>query len=373
MECEEKSDDMSDEPIRNFEVEAVPKVGMMSRLFGRVPREAAFVKIRNILATTPLAEIRKSDIEEALASAKLQYYDATKELTVIFEHAALLAVADRELSDIDRQGLATLQQAFELADYEASAAIESAVGQIFERVLRETLADGTFSEQKKAGIEATSAALGMSDDQTKRLYTKAASATLQAAFNSTIADQRYTNDEEAYITALAKSMGITITHDASTSALVSRFKLLARIEEGDLPLVSVPILLKRGEVCHFYGSAEHHQIKTITKRINFGGPTASIKIMKGVRWRLGSVSAQRVTSDVITHLDTGTLYITNKRLLYDGSKKNFNVTFGRITNFTVFKDGIQVEKDTGADHYFLGAGDWELAGACLDVAASKTR
>ena len=44
-----------------------------------------------------------------------------------------------------------------------------------------------------------------------------------------------------------------------------------------------------------------------------------------------------------------------------------------ITKFTVFKDGLQIEKETGKDPYFLGASDWELAGACLDGAARKLR
>lgn len=62
---------------------------------------------------------------------------------------------------------------------------------------------------------------------------------------------------------------------------------MAKIEDGDLPSLAVPILLKRGELCHFAGPADHYQLKTVTKRMNYGGPTASIKIMKGVRWRVG--------------------------------------------------------------------------------------
>ena len=364
---------MSDQPIRHFEVALTPKVGMIGRLFGRVPREAAFVEVRNILATTPFEQVRESEIAGALAKAKLLCRDATKELAAIFEHAALLVTVDLELSDGDRRGLAAIQRAFELTDAEAVSAIESAVGQIFERTMREALSDGKFTEQEKASLEATSKALGMSDVQTKRLYETAAVAAVQAAFTSAIADQRYVKDEEAHVAALAKSLGVTIKHDESTAALVARFRLMGEIEGGDLPSVDVPILLQRGEICHFSGVAAHHEIKTLTKRINYSGPTASIKIMKGVRWRVGSISVQRVTTDVMTQLDTGNLYITSKRVLFDGTKKNVSIPLGKITNFTVFKDGLQVEKEAGKDPYFIGASDWELAGACLDSAARKLR
>lgn len=364
---------MPDQPIRNFEALPVPKPGLMSRLFGRMPREAAFVEIRNILATTPFEQVRESDIAAVLAKAKLLCRDVTKELTGIFEQAALLATVDRELSDADKRGLGALQRAFELTEAEAAAAIESAVGQIFEQAMREALADGTFTEREKADLEGTSKALGMSESQTTRLYEKAAVAAVQAAFTSAVADRRYAKDEEAHVAALAKSLGVTIKHDESTAALVARFRLMAEIEAGHLPSISVPILLQRGETCHFSGGASHHEIKTLTKRINYSGPTASIKIVKGLRWRVGSISVHRVTTDVMTQLDTGTLYVTSKRLFFDGAKKNVSIPLGKVSNFTVFKDGLQVEKETGKDPYFLGTSDWELAGACLDGAARKTR
>ena len=91
-------------------------------------------------------------------------------------------------------------------------------------------------------------------------------------------------DEEAHVVALAKALGVTIKHDESTAALVARFRLMGQIEDGVFPSVDVPILLQRGEVCHFSGAAAHQKIKTVTKRINYSGPTASIKIMKGIRW-----------------------------------------------------------------------------------------
>ena len=140
---------MSDQPIRSFEVAPVPKTGFIGRLFGRVPPETAFVEVRNILATTTFEQVRDSDIAGVLAKAKLLCRDVTKELAGIFEHAALLLSADRELSDRDRRGLATLQRAFELTDDEAANAMESAVGQIFERTMREALSDGTFTEKRR--------------------------------------------------------------------------------------------------------------------------------------------------------------------------------------------------------------------------------
>jgi hypothetical protein len=88
--------------------------------------------------------------------------------------------------------------------------------------------------------------------------------------------------------------------------------------------------------------------------------------MKGLHWRYGWIAVQKVTTDVMTQVGTGNLYVTNKRVFFDGTKKNISIPLGKITNFTVFKDGLQIEKEAGKDLYFIGASDWELAGACLD-------
>jgi len=73
----------------------------------------------------------------------------------------------------------------------------------------------------------------------------------------------------------------------------------------------------------------------------------------------------------MTKMDEGHLYITSTRLLFDGSKKNISIPLGKVTRFTVFQDGLQIERESGPDHYFLGDSDWELAGTCLDGVLRK--
>src|SRR5688572_31203585 len=51
-------------------------------------------------------------------------------------------------------------------------------------------------------------------------------------------------------------------------------------------------------------------------------PPQVSKIMKGVRWRMGSISVERVSQDVLTPIDSIDLYITNKKVFLRGDKKN---------------------------------------------------
>jgi hypothetical protein len=49
------------------------------------------------------------------------------------------------------------------------------------------------------------------------------------------------------------------------------------------------------------------------------------------------------------------------------------VQLNKIIHFTVYSDGLQVQKESGKDIYLLGEGDWQVAGACLDAAARQAR
>ena len=187
-----------------------------------------------------------------------------------------------------------------------------------------------------------------------------------------IADRRYSASEEQHLQTLADALGAKLQFDPQTTTLLARLRLLGRIEEGDLQSCDVPILLQRGEVCHqAIAGIVYKELRTVTKRVNYGGPTASIKIVKGLRWRMGSIAVQRVTQDVVTDVDHVDVYITSKKVFLKGVRKNTSIPLTKVAHFTVYNDGLQIEKGSGKAVYLVGAGDWEMAGACLDAAARK--
>jgi len=88
---------------------------------------------------------------------------------------------------------------------------------------------------------------------------------------------------------------------------------------------------------------------------------------------MGSISVERVTQDVLTGIDSVDFYITSKKVFLQGARKNTSIPLNKVMQFTVFRDGLQIEKQTGRDVYVVGSADWEVAGACLDAAARLLR
>ena len=73
--------------------------------------------------------------------------------------------------------------------------------------------------------------------------------------------------------------------------------------------------------------------------------------IKGIKFRLGQLTPIR--SEELTVLASGILYITSKRLVFNGDRRNAAVTFRRVLGTSVFRDAIEIEKSTGRSDYFF--------------------
>jgi len=110
-----------------------------------------------------------------------------------------------------------------------------------------------------------------------------------------------------------------------------------------LPEVASPhILAKKGEVVHYECPA--NLMKEVGVRQYQGGYSGfSFPIGKtGIRYRVGATKGHSV--QVGTQLqvaDSGLLSITNKRVVYTGSRKTVDMPYSRLINLTAYSDGIQ--------------------------------
>lgn len=126
---------------------------------------------------------------------------------------------------------------------------------------------------------------------------------------------------------------------------------LPMIEAGEpVPVPSdVNFRPKKDEVVYSALPAVRMQMKTVTKRVRYGGPTARIKIAKGLYWRMGDVGMERVTQDVLDNKGGGVLVITNQRLVFDafGDGANWVRTWKTILGWDFAPDQLIVETTSG--------------------------
>jgi hypothetical protein len=159
-------------------------------------------------------------------------------------------------------------------------------------------------------------------------------------------------EEQRALEAMARNFGIRVDVDAATQAQLDRFRWFWLVEQGTFPSIAAPINLQRDEVCHFAAPADLHEVRTETTRSSSSGTSVRIRIMKGVYYRVGSTSTTRVTRDVLRHIDSGTLYVTSKRVIFDGARKNNAIRLASVLSVVPYSDGVEIEKTSGRNPIF---------------------
>lgn len=106
-----------------------------------------------------------------------------------------------------------------------------------------------------------------------------------------------------------------------------------------------PIILKEGEEAKFIipGAVlqEPRAIRTSTG--SYGGPT--VRIARGLSWHVGSFRSSSQSHDEIKTVDTGTMVVTEKRLVFCGTKRTVQIDLRNILSLDPFSDGLVLHKE----------------------------
>jgi hypothetical protein len=125
-----------------------------------------------------------------------------------------------------------------------------------------------------------------------------------------------------------------------------------------LPLIEVPIALQRGELCHAESVVLWQELRSRSMLAGSYGPVARIPLAAGLSFRLAAYKHTRLERSALETIDHGPLYITNKRVIFNGAKKNTSIRLNAIINVTPHENGIVIDKSSGrSPHLELFGGD----------------
>lgn len=338
-----------------------PPRTLLAKLFRKSAPTDARRAITNRLAKLPLASVGPGEISTDLQLYAVRGKQVRDVLLSIWREAVEHFLSDERISNEEATYLADLRRVLGLSDSELRTVEEQLVHTRLKIHVDAAVSDGYVSPKEIERLDALAAALRLPDATAQRILDASRKGIVESRVAAATSDQRLSPDELADIHALARGLGVNLAFDDNTKRTFDRLSLLWRVENGDLPTVPVPVNLQRTEICHAVASARWLETRTRTERINYAGPVASIRICKGLRYRVGSVQVQRITREELTHIDDGTVYITNKRLIFDGLKKNTTIRLSGILSFTPYSDGVVVEKASGRPvHLVLSNTDVEV-------------
>ncbi len=351
-------------------IEPVPfdPPGVMERLLGHARRRHALVEIRNRLATTRLRELTPEDIDAPLARDRVTREQAMPELEKLYAMVTRHLVRDGDITEQDRRDLAHLRRVLGLSEEDVQRIERELLEDVYRTELRRAVGDSVLTDQEKQRLRELAQRLRIPESVARAVREEEVSRVWARVFDAAVVDRRLSADEERYLAELAANLGVQPRMDRATSHDLDRFRLLWRIEQGELPVLKVDVALEAGEQAHAAVTAE--------RRVSSSPPRPAdkrrVRLGRVVHWELGeSVSAPDRAG--WTSEGSGTLVITGHRLLFAGARTPTTVELERIERFTVYRDGMLLEIEGEQEQLFVTAGDSEIVATVLSVLVQRAR
>lgn len=212
--------------------------------------------------------------------------------------------------------------------------------------------DGEYNESDHDSMIERAAKLGLSEKEIDKLRMAAVQKAFKPIKERISETARVTDEDMECLNEISRKYHVTV---ADEPLLKTCREIYLMEEKNQLPLEPISsgdLMVDAGESVYYALGTDWAQLRSRTK--GHSGMSMSIPAgIRGVRFRIGQTTPIR--SEELTVLASGMLYVTSKRLVFNGDRRNTNVTFRRMLGTAVFRDAIEIEKTTGRSDYFYMA------------------
>lgn len=175
---------------------------------------------------------------------------------------------------------------------------------------------------------------------------------LNKAATNFLKDGFLSDDEQQKIDDYVSYLALPINnlpaqYQSSEISKLEQVSILKEIQRGIVPHtnLSAPIILGKKEVILWtYNGVSLYQEKITKEWVGRSGGF-SFRVMKGVYYRTGGMKGHPVEHSSMEFNGTGSLYVTNKNLIFYSQMKSVKIPFNKIVGITPYSDGIEVHKD----------------------------
>jgi len=175
------------------------------------------------------------------------------------------------------------------------------------------------------------------------------------AAEDSLSDNLLTKEEENRLTDLAEFFGADTRMLSKRPAFIKLVKaaVIRDLCEGKLPTQveisgNIPLAIQKGEqVIWIFNGVKYYESKTRTHYVG-SSQGVSVRLMKGVYYRVGGFRGEPVQTTSMVHIDTGSLIVTNKHLAFIGPQKSIRLKHDKIISHTPYSNGIGVCRDATA-------------------------
>lgn len=332
-----------------FKVVPLRKQSFFQKLFKQFPEENAIIELNNLLATKSIVEITETDINDIEnrhnINLSMEYSLNLQEFYAVYLSYCL---QDKILSDEEMKNLLHLKKTLYLSDNVVNY-LHGQIGySIYKSSFEEAISDGQITDAEKSFLSKLENDLTLPKELVDKIELEAKTKFIQDYAQKIIADERLSPKEEEELKTIAANLNITLDFNEQTQEKLQQLKRYWALENLSLPVIQSGILLQKSECCYMsMTNVRWHELRRVRQSVGYTGYSTSFRVAKGFYLRSGSFQPRSYSTDQMQLIDTGTLYLTNKRLIFMGKKKNSNIRLDKILSITPYSDGIEIHKETG--------------------------
>lgn len=239
----------------------------------------------------------------------------------------------------------------------------------FKDALLKAASDGKLTKEEMDELDAKKVELGLTDEDVKGMKADV----FAAAFTATKSDAQVTKEEEGELLSIQKYLGLADTDIQHNKKELARLRLLNEIQQGNMPVLPPVsnLVTQKGEKVYWVEPVILAEEKVIRKSYQGGSHGVSLRLMKGVSYRVGSSRGHLVSETGIVAVSEGEMIITSKRVVFRGDKKSFATKLDNILDTQLFTNGFQFSENNKTKPRLLKfkeQGNQDIIGAALSYA-----
>ena len=231
-----------------------------------------------------------------------------------------------------------------------------------------------FFKHKLSSTKTTTADMGMyqtlitevkSDDEISLAIDKSLLSILESKIMDCLSDGIIEDYEEEQLSNFIQQSTLSskVIHESSVYQKLVQALVLRDIQEGKIVdrfnVTNLPLLLgKKEQVLWVFTGVTGYEEKTGRRYIG-GSRGVSLRICKGVYYRIGASKGHSVDYQYQNELGQGIFVVTNKNLYFLGAKQ-VKMAISKVLSFEPYSNGIVLVKD-GANpkpYTFMGFDSW---------------
>lgn len=175
---------------------------------------------------------------------------------------------------------------------------------------------------------------------------------LNKAAHNFLNDGMLSDDEQRKIDCYVNTLALPLNNlpaylHGSEIEKLGQAAVLKNLQRGVLPqkIFSAPIMLGRSETILWAFNGVTVYEEKIEREWVGRNRGMSFRVCRGVYYRTGGSKGHAVEHASMQPIGTGTLYVTNKNLIFHSMMKGMKIPYKKIIGVNPYSDGIEIHRD----------------------------